>query len=84
MSVSALVLTLAEDPAAADDALRAIAADGRFTLGQREGPRRVALVQDTPDRDADQAAHDWLLARPGVAFVDVVLVYLDPPATEPR
>ncbi|MCO5167415.1 MAG: hypothetical protein M9894_13795 [Planctomycetes bacterium] len=82
--MSALVLTLADDPAAADDALGAIAADARFTLGPREGPRRVALVMDTPDRDADQAAHDWLLARPGVAFVDVVLVYLDPVPTETR
>jgi hypothetical protein len=75
MAVSALIVTLDEDRDGA--ALRALADDGRFTIGPREGDR-VAVVLDTPGPDADDAAFDWLRGQPGVAFVDVIAVYLDP------
>lgn len=74
MAVSALIVTLQEERSGA--ALRAIAGDDRFTIGPRDGDR-VAVVLDTPEPDADQAAHDWLREQPGVTFVDVVAVYLD-------
>jgi len=75
MAVSALIVTLRSGRQ--DDALGAIAGDDRFAIGPREGDR-VAVVLDTPATDADDAAYDWLRAQPGVAFVDVVAVYLDP------
>ncbi len=80
MAVSALIVTLSEDAALADAALRAIGRDARFTLGEVQVDRRVAVVLDTPEAVDDQAAHDWLRGLRGVEFVDVVLVYLDDPA----
>ncbi len=74
MPIGALVVTLAEDEAAAAAPLRELQADPRFTLGPREG-RRVAVVAEAGDAAAGEAAWDWLRALPGVAFVDLVLVH---------
>lgn len=78
MAVSALIVTIDEG---CDATLRAIADDRRFTLGPRQG-ERVALVLDTPAATDDEAAFEWLRARPGVEAVDVVAVYLDPTPPE--
>ncbi len=80
MAVSALIVTLSEDPELAQTTLRALGRDARFTVGETRVDRRVAVVLDTPDPAADEAAHAWLRALRGVEFVDVVLVYLDDPA----
>lgn len=76
MAVSALVVTLRGD--APPDALRPLEADPRFRTGPAgAGARRVPVVLDTAGPDEDRRAHEWLLGLRGVAFVDVVAVYLD-------
>lgn len=76
MSIGALVVTLTDDALAAADALREVEADPRFTVGPREGAR-VAVVLEADDAAASEAAWDWLRARPGVVFVDLVQVHFE-------
>lgn len=81
MSISGLVLTLADDgPACA--ALSALAGDPRLTLGEQFG-RRLAVVADTESVEADRALWDELRAAPGIVNVDVTFVHLDPPPSHP-
>ena len=76
MAISGLVVTLADDDAAADAAVARMGADPRLTLGDRFG-HRLAVVVDTPSVDADRALWDELRQMSGVTFVDVTFVYLD-------
>lgn len=76
MAISGLVVTLADDKAAADAAVKLLGADKRLTIGERFG-RRLALVADTPTVNADRVLWDELRETPGVAYVDVTFVHLD-------
>jgi hypothetical protein len=76
MAISGLVVTLAEDDAAADAAVTMLEGDPRLTLGERFG-RRLALVADTPSVHADRALWDELRGNPGITNVDVTFVHLD-------
>lgn len=71
MPVVGLIVTLSPDPAAAESALAWLGKDQRFTLGPVDG-LRVAVVLDTPDREADEAAWDDLAAVAGVAHAEPV------------
>lgn len=76
MAISGLVVTLAEDDAAADATVTQLRADTRLTLGDRFG-RRLALVADTPSIHADRDLWDELRETPGITNVDVTFVHLD-------
>lgn len=71
MPVVGLVLTLSEDPGLAEQVLGWLARDGRFTAGARFG-RRLPVVMDTPDREADEDAWRDLAGVPGVTSADVI------------
>ena len=71
MPIVGLVLTLAEEPQLAHEALDWLARDPRFTLGER-AQRRVPVVLDTPDREADEVAWAELAALLGVVRADVI------------
>ncbi len=75
MAISGLVLTLSAD-AAADVALSTLAADPRFTLGDRIG-RRIPVVAETRGPHADHDLWDELGSTPGITHVDVTFVHLD-------
>lgn len=76
MSISGLIITLQDAPLA-ERAIAALARDARLTLGERYGNRIVA-VAETPGVDTDRALWDDLRATPGVEYVDVTFVSLDP------
>ncbi len=75
--VSGLVITLAPQANAADEARRALAADPAFELGPRRG-RRLAATAHTPSPAEDRALFERVRALPGVEHVDVVFVEVDP------
>lgn len=81
MSISGLVLTLADD-APVSATIPALAEDQRLTLGEQFG-RRLAVVADTESVEADRALWDELRATPGITNVDVTFVHLDPPPSQP-
>lgn len=81
MSISSLVIEVADD-ASGRDALAALAADARFTLGPAAGARH-AVVVDTASIADDTDAYLWLQSLAGVRFITLVRAYLDdeaPPA----
>jgi len=79
MPVSSLLLTITPE---AEPALRdALGADPRTTLGDRVGCR-LPIALDTPDREADRDAWDWLRALPGVRWIDLVWISIDPEDAE--
>ncbi len=85
MSVSGLVVTLA-DESAADQLLSALSSDARLTIGERCA-RRVAVVAETPDAPSDVALIEQLRHTPGIVNVDVAYVHWDQganAAVEPR
>ena len=73
MPVSGLILSLAADPALAESALATIATRSEFVLGERAG-RQVPAAADARDDAHARDLHDWLMALPGIEFVDVVYV----------
>ncbi|MBL8761239.1 MAG: hypothetical protein JNL50_08045 [Phycisphaerae bacterium] len=81
MAVSGIVVTLASDPGLAEQAMAALSADPRLTLGERFG-LRLAAVAETDSPRADRDLWDQLHAIPGVVHVDVTFVALDQPAPE--
>ena len=81
MSVSGLVITLANDRSEAERTLRVLACDPRLTLGERFG-QRVPAVAETPGVAEDRALIDDLRALDGVENVDVTFVALDEPPGE--
>ena len=75
MPVSSLLLTI--DPAH-EAALRArLVDDARTTLGPTIGTRLVVAL-DTASRADDEVAWAWLHALPGVRFIDLVWISIDP------
>ena len=81
MSISGLVVTLADD-AAAEAALASLATDPRLSIGDRFD-RRVAVVADTPSPQADLDLWDQLRRTPGIENIDVTFVHLDSDAEAP-
>lgn len=75
MSISSLVIDVSGD-AIGQEALQAIAADARFTMGPANGTRH-AIVLDTASMLDDAPAFDWLRDLPGVRLVTLVSAYLD-------
>jgi hypothetical protein len=75
MPVSGLVLTLDTDRI--DQTLAVLARDPRVTLGPREG-HRLALALETDDRVADERAWEELRAVPGVTWIDLAYITIDP------
>ncbi len=76
MSISGLVITLADDGPAAVRAERALAGDPRLRLGPRRG-RRLAALADTPSPAEDRRLWERLHALEEIVRVDVVYVALD-------
>ncbi|MBK8913031.1 MAG: hypothetical protein IPM64_00275 [Phycisphaerales bacterium] len=76
MAISGLVITLEENAAAAEQAMRLLRADSRLSLGERAG-RRLPLVAETPSAEADASLWADLLATPGVRAIDVTFVSVD-------
>lgn len=73
MPTSGIVITLVDDPVAANAFLQKLENDPRFMLGERRGPRwPVALT--AKDRADEEAALDALTEDPGVAHVDIAFV----------
>ena len=80
MPISGLLLTLAENGESRAAAIAAIEGQGTFTMGPVSGRWLPLAMEAESDRDS-RTWHDWLMALPGVAFVDVVAVNFD--ADEP-
>lgn len=74
MPISGLVITLGDDEAACEAAMKALSVNTFITLGNREG-YRLPIVVETPDSEVDRDVWDWLQALPGVRFVDVACVH---------
>lgn len=73
MPISALVATLADDPAAASHALAALERDPRITIGRRLG-LRLPLVSDTASAEEGEALFEHIRTTDGIRFLDVVMV----------
>ncbi|MBS0657056.1 MAG: hypothetical protein JSR82_02270 [Verrucomicrobia bacterium] len=77
MTFSGLLLTLNSDDQLAEAALAELARHPAVTLGPRR-ERWQAVALEVADGADSRAAHDWLLALPGVDYVDVVSVHFEP------
>ncbi|MGD9688245.1 MAG: hypothetical protein AB7K52_05275 [Phycisphaerales bacterium] len=75
MSVSGLVVTLQDTPAA-DAAFHVLLSHPRLTVGERFG-HRVALIAETDSAHSDLQLVDELNAIPGIERIDVVCVHFD-------
>lgn len=73
MTVSGLVLTLAEDPIARAHALEALNADPRVLRGEAQG-LRLPVVTEAETAEEAEALCEALGRLPGVVFVDVVSI----------
>jgi hypothetical protein len=78
MPTCGLVITLQPDAAACAEPPAALRDCAQLTLGAREGQWLAAVLETHDDTEA-RDRHDWLLAQPGIAFVDVVSVGFDDP-----
>jgi hypothetical protein len=76
-----LIISLTHDCVAADLRERLSGREG-LTLGEQER-RWLPAAIEAEDAGALRALHDWIAAQPGVAFVDVVHVHFEDPATNP-
>lgn len=77
MAISGIVLTLAGDPTAADQAIRVMSADPRLTLGERAGSQLPAVLE-TGSPSEDEEAWSWIRALPGVQSLKLAFVDLAP------
>ena len=76
MPVSGLILNLVESEDLAQQAIRDLSRDERFTRGEAL-PRRLPVTLETQNPDEDKACWQWLQDHPGIAFVDVACVFFD-------
>ena len=76
MPISGLILTLADQPQEAEQALRDLAGDKRFELGPRTGQRQPVTLA-TQDSAEDKDCWHWLQSHPGIGFVDVACVFFE-------
>lgn len=73
------------EPAIRAEAVTQLRARPELTLGEVRD-RWLPAALETRDDAGSRAVHDWLMALPGVAFVDVVSVNFEPtlsPQTAP-
>jgi hypothetical protein len=73
MQTSGLVITLQSEPAAQAAAVASLRTRHELTLGELTD-RWLPAALETRDDAESREVHDWLMALPGVAFVDVVSV----------
>lgn len=76
MITSGLVITLSAEAALATQAIAEVSARPEFTPGERND-RWMPVAMEARDDAQSRALHDWLHARPGVDYVDVVFVNFD-------
>jgi nitrate reductase NapAB chaperone NapD len=76
MTISGLLITLAEDPQASDAAISALEADPRIDVGERNGSY-LPLVTDTPGEQESRRLWDKLNELAGVINVNLVFTDLD-------
>ena len=76
MTISGVILTLAEDPTLADEAMNWIHQAPELTVGHREG-RRIAAVAETESPKADRRLWHTLQEQPGIAHVDITGVFFN-------
>lgn len=80
MPISGLVITLVGEE---HELLADVVADGRMTLGERQGAHLPAVLS-TRTAEESEATIEALFAREGVRFVDVVTVdFSDVEDTQP-
>lgn len=73
MPTSGLIITLQPEPATQANVLARLRARPELTLGELS-QRWLPAALETHDDAESREVHDWLMALPGVAFVDVVSV----------
>ncbi|WP_433926206.1 hypothetical protein AB3662_25095 [Sorangium cellulosum] len=73
MPISALVITLADEPSARERACRSLAGEAALSLGPRSGSR-LAAVAETESLLAGAELLERVLLIDGVDFVDLVSV----------
>lgn len=76
MTVSGLVLTLADDVIVRGHVLEALRQDPRVSCGEAQG-LRLPVVTETESPQAGEALCEDLARIPGVLFVDVVSIVFD-------
>ncbi len=76
MSISGLLITLADDPNASETAISTLKADPRIDVGERRGPY-LPVVADTTGKHENQHLWDELRELPGVINVNLVFADLD-------
>lgn len=76
MSVSGLVVTLADDPQRAEAARQVLLSAGVFTFGEPVG-QRLPMVLDAASSEDSRRWHEWLVGVEGVAQVDIAFVSLE-------
>jgi len=77
MLISGLIITLQPEPAVRAAAVARLRARPELTLGDLTDRWLPAALEARDDAES-RAVHDWLMAVPGVAFVDVVSVNFEP------
>jgi len=76
MSISGLLITLADDANAFEAAISTLRADPRIDVGDRRGPY-LPVVTDTDGKQENQRLWDELKELPGVVNVNLVFADLD-------
>ena len=77
MPTSGLIITLQPEPATQAVAVARLRTRPELTLGELS-QRWLPAALETCDGAEFREIHDWLMALPGVAFVDVVSVNFEP------
>ena len=77
MPTSGLIITLQPWSATQADVVGRLRTRPELTLGEVSA-RWLPAALETRDDDESREVHDWLMALPGVAFVDVVSVNFEP------
>ena len=76
--IAGVVVTLLDDAERLQSTLDEVRLRKELELGEFQGTdRRIPLTVDSGNRSSMEDVTDWLRARPGVAFVDVVFVHLE-------
>lgn len=84
MPTSGLIITLQPGSATQADAVGRLRARPELTLGE-VSDRWLPVALETRDDAESREVYDWLMALPGVAFVDVVSVNFEPtPSLQPH
>jgi nitrate reductase NapAB chaperone NapD len=76
MTISGLLITLADDSQASETAISALEADPRIDVGERRGPY-LPVVTDTEGPQEHRRLWDELNELDGVLTVNLVFTHLD-------